>query len=157
MADGSSLRWTALAAFSFAVAAVGLVAAFSVAPWHPATRTGRRLALVAIVAGVVGACCWYAVVERPDSGPNPRRSAVAGALVGLLGPWVFFAGWSLVRNATVLATDPLGRAGVALLVGPLALVKVGPLTLPLGATTGYLLGRRRGAENSAAAAEGASA
>ncbi|QPV61527.1 hypothetical protein I7X12_12200 [Halosimplex litoreum] len=142
MADGSSPWWPLGAGLGFAVVALALVGAASLASEY-GTWGVRGLATIAAVTVVVGAACWAAVVERPGGGSTSRRGAVAGALVGLLGPGAFFAFWSLARNAAVLGIDPLGRLGAALFVGLLVPVSVAPLTLPLGAVAGYLLGRSR--------------
>jgi hypothetical protein len=147
MTDEPSFLWPLLAGVAFGVVALGLVGAASLASGYDIGWNGGGLTpATTAVAGVVAAACWYAVVERSADESNRRRGAAAGALVGLLGPWAFFAGWSLVRNGAVLAADPFERLGVALLVGPVTLVDIAPLTLPLGTATGYLLGRVRTAE-----------
>ena len=142
MADEPSPWWPFGAGVAFAVVALGLVGTASLASEY-GTWGARGLAAIAAVTVAVGAACWTAVVERPDSGSNSRRGAIAGALVGLIGPGAFFAFWMLARNAAVLGIDPLGRLSAALLVGLLVPASVAPLTVPLGAATGYLLGRRR--------------
>jgi len=140
MADEPSPWRPLVAGVTFAVVALGLVGASSLASEY-GTWGARGLAAIAALTVVVGAACWNAVVERPGPGSDSRRGAVAGALVGLIGPGAFFAFWSLARNAAVLGIDPLGRLGAALFVGLLVPARVAPLTLPLGVATGYLLGR----------------
>jgi hypothetical protein len=142
MADEPSPWWPLGAGLGFAVGGVGLVGAASLASEY-GTWGARGLAAIGTSTVAVGAACWTAVVERPDDGGNSRRGAAAGALVGLIGPGAFFAFWMLARNAAVLGIDPLGRLGAALFVGLLVPDRVAPLTLPLGAATGYLLGRFR--------------
>ncbi|MFC7141462.1 hypothetical protein ACFQMA_16685 [Halosimplex aquaticum] len=141
--DGASLRWTAVAGIAFAVASAGALATLSVATGGAATRDGRALALVGLGTGAVGACCWFAVVERLRRPRTRLRGALAGALVGVFGP----AGFVLVATLFVDVfggTDgPLQRAGVALFVGLVSLLSVGWWSLPVGTATGYLLGRCR--------------
>ncbi|WP_135365418.1 hypothetical protein [Halosimplex halophilum] len=143
MADGSSLRWTALAGLSFGAVGAGLVAAFSVAPWSGAAWESRALALVALGVGAVGACCWLAVVERVGRWRLRRRGALAGALAGVFGPAGFVLAASLFGEALGGTAGPVERVGAALFVGLVNLLYVGWLALPLGTATGYLLGRRR--------------
>ncbi|WP_436926006.1 hypothetical protein [Halosimplex amylolyticum] len=141
----SALRWTLLAGLAFSLSAAGALLAVSAAPPRSGPPDAEVLRIVSLGAGGAGALCWLAIVERSRRWRPSRRAALAGALAGFLGP----------AGATALAAlfgevgPPAERAGVALFVGLTTVGAVGWWAPPVGAATGYLLGRRRDSSDDA--------
>lgn len=139
------LRWTLGAALALAVAVSVSMVSLSLLALRGGSADPGLVSHLALGTAIVGAVCWFLVVEQPNrwETPNrweaPNRGAIAGALGGFGGPALAMAFGALVGEVGSLGD----RVAVALFVALTTALAVGWWALPVGAGTGYLLCRYR--------------